>query len=122
MTGGAVLAGAYAPASGGSDSFTLSGSLSTTTLSGTAATSSITTSSSVTVTPHGGAGTINYQWLEAWNADNIVPTDPQSATTSFRRNGCISGDIYTASFFCALTDEIGGYATTEEVSIQITRT
>lgn len=97
-------------------------SLSASTATGTGATSTIT-SSSVTATPSGGTSPYTYLWSAApYNYDSIAATTPTAATTTFRRTGCASGDIYIGDFTCTATDALGNAATSSAVAVTITRT
>lgn len=100
----------------------MTAALSSSTATGTAATSLITTGT-VTVTPSGGTAPYSYLWEAApYNTDGVGITSPTAATTSFRRNGCISGDSYIGDFFCTVTDALGVVAATSMVAVTITRT
>lgn len=100
----------------------MTAALSGSTASGTAATSLITTGT-VTVTPSGGTAPYNYFWEAApYNSDGVGISTPTAATTSFRRNGCVSGDSYIGDFFCTVTDALGVEAVTSMVAVTITRT
>jgi hypothetical protein len=88
----------------------------------TASTSTITTNSS-TATPTGGTAPYTYLWQAAtYNEGAIAITTPTAATTTFRRTGCFSGDVYIGDFFCTVTDALGVVAVTNIVNVTIART
>jgi SprB repeat len=92
-------------------------------LTASAATATITTTGSATVTVTGGTAPYTYAWGATDDyLDSIAATSPTSATTTFRRTSCISGDIYLARFFCRVTDAAGSMTQTDLVDVQITRT
>lgn len=93
-----------------------------TSISQTGATSTITTGSSTTAVPTGGTAPYTVQWIDSGSYyDLIQATTPTSATTTFRRTGCISGDTYLGEFFCRFTDATGAIADSNLVSVAITR-
>lgn len=91
-------------------------------ISATGSTSTITTTSAA-VAVTGGTSPFTYLWSPAaYNTDSVGITSPTAAITTFRRGACNSGDTYLGDFTCEVTDALGVVATTNVVSVDITRT
>lgn len=103
--------------------FGLTASLNPTSLSQTGTTSGITTSGTCLCTGSGGTPPYTYEWFaDPENTDGITATAPNQATTAFKHLNSLSGETYSGSFFCTVTDALGAKGTTPvEVAVTITR-
>ena len=96
-------------------------SLSQYTISATASTNSIQTGS-VTASATGGTAPYTYAWSNVGGDSSISAASPTNASTAFRRGSCVSGNTYTSTWVCTVTDATTATATSAALQVSITRT
>lgn len=100
----------------------VSATLSTTAIYESQPTSTVVSTTSCTAAMVGGTAPYTYLWHAAdYNYDGINPSTPASASTTFRRSGCIASESYVGDFFCTITDAMGATVDTEMVSVELAR-
>ena len=82
-------------------------------------TGSSATTNSVTVTPSGGTSPYTYAWT-LLSGDTLTVTSPSAATTTFSKTGMGTGDSFSATYRCTVTDSTGGTPLTATADVPVT--